>query len=55
MNPIAKLYDVDGKEYILMRATFSLSTDECIGDFVQINYSVPTTVLEGTRDIRSSG
>ena len=55
MIPIAKLNAVEAKEYIIMRATFSLSTDECSGDFVQINYSVPTTVLEGTRDIRSSG
>ena len=55
MNPIAKLNDADGKEYILMRGTFKLSMDEWIINGVQINYGVPSTVTTGSQTIRSRG
>ena len=55
MNPIAKLNDTDGKEYILMRGTFKMSFDEWMLNMVQINYEVPTTVTTGTRTISSRG
>ena len=51
MNPIAKLNDVDGKEYMMMRSTWSLTTDEWNGDFVQVTRSTPT-ITTGTRDLR---
>ena len=55
MNPLAKLNDTDGKEYILMRGKFNLSMDEWAVNMVQINYQVPSTVISGNRVIRSRG
>jgi len=55
MNPLAKLNDTDGKEYILMRGKFNLSMDEWELNMVQIKYEVPSTVTSGTRIVRSSG
>ena len=55
MNPLAKLEDVDGKKYILMRGTFNLTMDEWNLNMVQINYEVPTTVTTGTQETRSNG
>ena len=55
MNPLAKLNDTDGKEYILMRGKFNLSMDEWEINMVQINYEVPTTVTSGTKIVRSQG
>ena len=55
MNPLAKLNDTDGKEYILMRGKFNLSMDEWEVNMVQIKYAVPSTVISGDRVIRSQG
>ena len=55
MNPLAKLNDTDGKEYILMRGKFNLSMDEWEINMVQINYEVPTTVTSGTKIVKSQG
>ncbi len=55
MNPLAKLNDTDGKEYILMRGKFNLSMDEWEINMVQINYEVPSTVTSGTKTVRSQG
>ena len=55
MNPLAKLNDADGKEYILMRGTFNLSMDEWNINMVQINYEVPSTVISGSRSVKSQG
>ena len=55
MNPLAKLNDADGKEYILMRGTFKMNMDEWEINMVQINYEVPSTVISGNRVIRSQG
>ena len=55
MNPLAKLNDTDGTEYILMRGKFNLSMDEWELNMVQINYEVPTTVTSGTKIVRSQG
>mgnify|MGYP003132697437 CR=1 FL=1 len=54
MNPLVKLNDTDGTEYILMRGTFKMNMDEWDVNMVQIKYSVPTTVV-GDRIIRSAG
>ena len=51
MNPIAKLNDVNGNKYMMMRSTWSLTTDEWNGDFVQVTRSTPT-ITTGTRDLR---
>ena len=51
MNPLAKLNDVDSKEYIMMRGTWNLTRDEWDGSFVQITQSTPT-ITTGTRDLR---
>ncbi|MBP93394.1 MAG: hypothetical protein CMC55_04675 [Flavobacteriaceae bacterium] len=55
MNPISKLNDADGKEYILMRGTFKLSMDEWVINGVQINYEVPSTVTTGDKKVISTG
>ena len=54
MNPLAKLNDTDGTEYILMRGTFKMNMDEWDLNMVQITYSVPTIVV-GDRAINSAG
>ena len=53
MNPISKLEDVNGKEFILMRGTFNLSMDEWNLNMVEINYNVPTTTI-GTSTIKTN-
>ena len=55
MNPIAKLEDSDGKEYILMRGTFNLSMDEWNLNMVEVKYEVPTTVTKGIKSVISTG
>ena len=55
MNPLAKLNDTDGTEYILMRGKFNLSMDEWELNMVQIKYEVPTTVTSGDQVIPSLG
>tara|TARA_R110002020_G_scaffold28401_6_gene90645 strand:- start:3231 stop:5636 length:2406 start_codon:yes stop_codon:yes gene_type:complete len=54
MNPLVKLNDTDGTEYILMRGTFKMNMDEWDISMVQINYSVPT-ISSGSRSITSQG
>ena len=54
MNPLAKLNDTDGTEYILMRGIFKMNMDEWDLNMVQITYSVPTTTI-GTRSRPSTG
>ncbi len=53
MNPLSKLEDVNGKEFILMRGTFNLSMDEWNLNMVEINYNVPTTTI-GTSTIKTN-
>jgi len=55
LNPLSKLEDSDGKEYILMRGTFNMSMDEWDINLVEVKYAVPTTVTTGTKIIRSQG
>ena len=55
MNPLAKLEDSDGKEYILMRGTFNMSMDEWNLNMVEVKYEVPTTVLKGVLTVKSQG
>ena len=55
MNPLAKLEDSDGKEYILMRGAFNLVMDEWELTMVQVKYEVPSTVTIGTKTTRSQG
>ena len=54
MNPLAKLNDSNGTEYILMRGTFKMSMDEWDLNMVQIKYSVPT-IITGTKSVPSTG
>ena len=54
-NPLAKLEDSDGKEYILMRGTFNLSMDEWNLNMVEVKYEVPTTVTKGIKSVISTG
>ncbi len=54
MNPLAKLNDSDGTEYILMRGTFKMNMDEWDLNMVQITYSVPT-IITGTQPLPSTG
>ena len=54
MNPLAKLNDTDGTEYILMRGTFKMNMDEWDLNMVQITYSVPTIIV-GDKVIPSTG
>jgi len=55
LNPLSKLEDSDGKEYILMRGTFNMSMDEWNLNLVEVKYAVPTTVTTGTKSISSQG
>ena len=54
INPLCKLNDTDGTEYILMRGTFKMNMDEWDLNMVEINYNVPTIVV-GNRTVRSQG
>lgn len=55
LNPLSKVEDSDGKEFILMRGTFNMSMDEWNLNMVEIKYAVPTTVTTGIKSIRSQG
>ena len=45
MNPIAKITDLDGKEYQFMRGTFNLLTDEWNVTMNQVFYEVPSETI----------
>ena len=55
LNPLSKVEDSDGKEFILMRGTFNMSMDEWNLNMVEIKFAVPTTVTTGIKSIRSQG
>ena len=55
LNPLSKVEDSDGKEFILMRGTFNMSMDEWNLNMVEIKYAVPTTVTTGIKSTRSQG
>ena len=45
MNPIAKITDLDGKEYQFMRGTFNLLTDEWSVTMNQVLYEIPSETI----------
>jgi hypothetical protein len=55
LNPLSKLEDSDGKEFMLMRGTFNMSMDEWNLNMVEVKYVVPTTVISGSKTIKSQG
>ena len=54
MNPIAKLTDVDDKEYLFMRGTFNMLSDEWHGEWGQVKY-VTATITSGENQIATIG
>ena len=54
-NPIAKLKDVDTKEYMMMTSSWNISMDEWNGTFVEVVRSVPSSYTVGSSSSSSTG
>ena len=52
MNPCARMVDSEGNKYMMMRSSFNLINDEWNGQWVEVFYELPTTVLIGNASTR---